>query len=194
MGKIQKFEVSIDYTNFNGDLETKTMNLFEKEGCMQFLKEFFVDLLWEDHCNLIWDSENGILTDDLEKRYKLSEQFMDWDAESGPEIVIFQVYRDLTLVNWDGWSLSRAMACNRGFAPFIKPVYHKHGISTLPLNRDKVYVFNTKKRTITELSLSEANLFITALTGSGFSGRKYIQSDKDYSDRVIGHRTLKTQV
>ena len=194
MGKIQKFEVSIDSTNLNGDLESKTMNLSEKEGCMQFLKEFYEDDLWGEHCNLIWDSENGLLTEDSEKRYQVLEQWMDWDSESGPEIVIFQVDRDLTLVNWDGGALNRAMACTRGFAPFIKPVYKKHAIFTLPLNRDKVYVFNTKKRTITELSLSEANLFITALTGSGFSGRKYIQSEKDYEDRVMRQRTLKTPV
>ena len=194
MEKIQKFEVSIETANFNGDLESKTMNLFEKEGCMQFLKEFYEDYLWGEHCNLIWDSDNGILTDDLEKRYQLSEQFMEWDSESGPEIAIFQVDRDLTLVNWDGGALNRAMACNRGFAPFIKSVYRKHGICTLPLNRDKAYVFNTKKRTITELSLSEANLFITALTGSGFAGRKYLRSEKDYEDRVMRQRTLNTPV
>lgn len=194
MEKIQKFEVSIDFTNLKGDSESKTMNLSEKEGCMQFLKEFYEDILWGEHCKLIWDSENGLLTEDLEKSYQAFEQWMYWDSDSGPEIVIFQVDRDLTLVNWDGGALSSAMACNRGFAPFIKPVYKKHGIFTLPLNRDKVYVFNTKKETITELSLSEANLFITALTGSGFSGRKYIQSEKDYEDRVMRQRTLKTPV
>ena len=194
MGKIQKFELSIDSTNLNGDSESKTVNLSEKEGCMQFLKEFYEDDLWGEHCSLIWDSENGLLTEDSENLNQILAQWMDWDSESGPEIVIFQVDRDLTLVNWDGGALNRAMACNRGFAPFIKPVYKKHLIFTLPLNRDNVYVFNTKRRTITELSLSEANLFITALTGSGFSGRKYIQSEKDYDGRVMRQRTLKTPV
>jgi hypothetical protein len=189
MEEIQKFEVNLEATNWNGDLEAKTMNLLEKEGCMQFLKKFFEDDLWGEHCGLIWDSEHGF-TDDSEEKYELVEQFMDWDSESGPEIIIFNVDRDLALVNWDGGSLNRAMACNRGFAPFIKPVYRKHCIFTFPLDRDKVYVFNTKKKTITGLRPSEANLFITALTGYAPSGRKYIASEKDYGDRVMRPRTL----
>ena len=140
MGKIQKFEVSIDSANLNGDLESKTMNLSEKEGCMQFLKEFYEDDLWGEHCNLIWDSENGLLTEDSEKRYQVLEQWMDWDSDSGPEIVIFQVDRDLTLVKWEGGSLNRDMACNRGFGDFMKQVYRKKGIFTLNIKREKVYV------------------------------------------------------
>ena len=194
MEKIQKFEVNLEGTNWNGDLESKTMNLLEKDGCMQFLDAFFYDDLWGEHCGLIWDSEHGFFDEESEEKYQLLEQWMDWDSESGPEIVIFQVDRDLTLVNWDGGSLNRAAAYNRGFAPFIKSVYRKHGIFTFPLDRDKVYVFNTKKRTITGLRPSEANLFITALTGFSPSGRRYTHSEKDYGDRIMRPRTLTTPV
>lgn len=195
MRKTLNLEVAVESNNLNGEVESKSFNLHDKQQCLSFIKEFFGDGLWADHIYPVWDSEHGTLRNlDKEMQMDILDEWLGWDAETGPIAVMFEVDKDLELVNWDGGRLDRTMVCNIGFGQIIGDLYRKHHITTQVLKRDMVYVLNLKAKTITEIFTWEAKLFITALTGSVTTASSIYGFDRNYDNRLLRPSILREPV
>lgn len=195
MRKTLNLEVAVEFNNWNGEVESKSFNLHDKQQCLSFIKEFFEDGLWAEHIYPVWDSEHGAFRNlDDEVQNDILDEWLGWDAETGPTAVMFEVDRDLELVNWEGGRLDRALVCNIGFGRIIGDLYHTHHITTQVLKRDKVYVLNLKAKTITELFTWEAKLFITALTGSITTASTIYGFDRNYDNRLLRPSILREPV